>query len=300
MEQPDTTVQDSAVANQAAPEPVAQPEPEIDEALLDEVEQQAAVDDEVEDDLDGVKVRGKKDAVEKLKAERLMQADYTRKRQASIAEVEAERQSIAREKAEVAARGQLYQAHLNVVADLVAADKQIAMFKNVDWNALTDSDPVQAVKLDRQYRTLVESRQQGLQQLSALQQQHAFEEQRRQAQAAEADAKRIEQAAEVLSREVPNWSKRDVELREYAVKQGVNPAVLRDIVVQAPQLGKVFHKAELYDQLIAKQTARAKPEAQAEPVTRIASTRAVANKDPSQMTDSEFAAWRKRQISQRR
>ena len=296
MEQPDTPVLDSDVATSAAPEPEAQPDLEVDESLLDEQQDE----DDIEEDLDEVKVRGKKAAIEKLKNERLMQADYTRKTQAAKAEAAAAQQAIQAERAEVQARGKLYQAHLNVVAELVAADKQIAAFQGVDWNALTDSDPVQAVKLDRQYRTLVEKRQRDLNDLSALQQQHALEQQRQQAQQEQGFAKQIEQAAAVLKREVPNWSKRDEELRSYAVTQGFDAARLRDIVVAAPQIGKVLHKAELYDRLIAKQAQRAKPEPQEAPVTRIASTRAVATKDPSRMSDSEFAAWRQRQISQRR
>lgn len=299
MKQPDTQVLDSDVAQQAAPEPEAQePEIDIDDALLEE---QAPEDDEIEDDLEGVKVKGKKELIEKLRNERLMQADYTRKMQASKAAAEAEKQAIATQRQQIEQAGKLYQTHLNVVADLVATDKQIAAFKGVDWNALIDADPVQAQKLDRQYKTLLETKQAGLQQLSALQQQHALDEQRRAAEQTEAEAKRIEQAAEVLRREVPNWSeKRDQELRDYAVKQGLPADNLRHLVADVPQIGKVLHKAELYDRLIAKQTASKTPEPQEAPVTRITSTRAVANKDPSKMTDSEFAAWRHRQIAQRR
>lgn len=298
MEQPEVILDSDAAAT--APEPEAQePEIEIEDALLDE--EQAPDEDELEDELDGVKVRGKKEAIEKLRNERLMQSDYTRKMQANKAAVEAERQAVAQQRQQVEQASKLYQAHLNVVADLVATDKQIAAFKQVDWNALIDADPVQAQKLDRQYKTLLENKQQGMQQLSALQQQHALDEQRRAAEMSDAEAKRIEQAAEVLRREVPNWSaKRDQELREYAVKQGLPGDHLRSLVSAVPQIGKVLHKAELYDRLIAKQTASKAPEVQEAPVTRITSTRTAANKDPSKMTDSEFAAWRRRQIAQRR
>lgn len=93
MEQPDTEVQDSDVS-ETAPEPEAQTDDDLIEGLP---EQEPEVSDEVEEDLEGVKVRGKKDAVEKLKAERLMQADYTRKTQAAADEkraVEAERATV--------------------------------------------------------------------------------------------------------------------------------------------------------------------------------------------------------------
>jgi hypothetical protein len=37
-------------------------------------------------------------------------------------------------------------------------DSQLAQLKQVDFNTLIDSDPVQAMKLDRQYRELQEYR----------------------------------------------------------------------------------------------------------------------------------------------
>lgn len=285
MEQP--AVQDSAVA-QAAPEPEVQLD-EIDETG-EELPEQQTEPDEIEEELEGVKVRGKKDAVEKLKAERLMQADYTKKTQAAAED----RRSIETERATVQQQAKLYQEHLGVVADLVSMDKQIAQFKQVDWDALADADPVQAQKLDRQYRTLTETRQTRLNDLGQLQQRHALEQQ-------QTTAKQIEQAADVLRREVPNWSpERDVKLREYAVKQGVPADGLRDLIVKAPQLGKILHKAELYDQLLSKRVAKPKPEAQEAPVTRINATRATATTDPATMSDKQFAEWRQRQIAQRR
>ena len=67
-------------------------------AGLFEDEQQS--DDEIEDEPDGVKVRGKKELVAKIKAERLMQADYTRKTQ-EVAEqrkaMEAQREQVAQQ-----------------------------------------------------------------------------------------------------------------------------------------------------------------------------------------------------------
>jgi hypothetical protein len=272
MEQPEVVAQDSDADIQTAPET----EPEVVEIDADLIEDDQQPDeDEIDDELDGVKVRGKKEAIEKLRNERLMQADYTRKRQAQIAEFEAKEKAVAARDQEVQARGQLYQAHLTVVAELVGIDKQLAAFQQIDFNALTDSDPVQAMKLDRQYRNLLEQKQKGMQNLSVLQQQHALDQQRKEAEKAQTTAKRLEEAAQVLQREVPNWSKRDSQLLDYAIKQGFKPDAITSLVLDAPQIGKVLHKAELYDQLVAKQKSKVAPEPQAEPVTRIASTRAV-------------------------
>lgn len=285
MEQPEV-IQDSATA-QAAPEPDALDQDLLDEALPDG---QQAEDDEIEDELDGVKVSGKKAAVEKLKSERLMNADYTRKTQAAAEE----KRAVEAERASIKQSAQMYQAHLDVVADLVSMDKQIEQFQRVDWDALSDTDPVQAQKLDRQFRALQERKQQGMHALGQLQQRHAFEEQ-------QSAAKRLEQAAAVLAKEVPGWSQaRDNELRDFVVKQGVPAEAVREIVMRAPGLGKVFDMAAKYAALVAKQSTKPKAEAQDAPVTRISATRASASKDPSAMTDADFAAWRRRQIAQRR
>ena len=285
MEQPDTPVQDSAVA-QAAPEPEAQ----IDDLDLEALDDQQADPDEIEDDLDGVKVRGRKDAVEKLKAERLMQADYTRKTQ-GVAE---QARQIEAEKAANAESAKFFQSHLNLVGELMSVDSQLAQFAQVNWDQLSDADPAQAQKLERQYRALQDKRGQGLQVLAQMRQRHALNEQ-------QGTAKQIEQAADYLKREIPGWSTdRDNGLREYAVKLGIPDKAIAQIVMQAPAVAKALHKAELYDRLVARQSKAPKPEAQEAPVTRINATRASVTKDPSKMSDSEFAAWRGRQIAQRR
>ena len=277
---------DSATAPVAAPEPAEQQLEELVE-VLDEIEQD---EDEIEEDIDGLKVRGKKDAVEKAKAERLMHADYTKKTQ-GVAE---EKRVLEAERTQVQKTAQLYQAHLGTVAELVSLDKQIAQFQQVNWDALSDTDPVQAQKLDRQYRTLQEQRQQRVAFLGSLQQRHALEEQ-------QTTAKQIEQAADYLRREIPQWSeKRDTALRDYAVKIGIPAGAIRDITIRAPAIAKALHKAELYDQLLARKTEKPKVEPQAEPVTRIAATRTTASRDPARMSDTEFAQWRKRQIAQRK
>ena len=90
---------DSATDTGAAPqvsEPGA-PDSTDDDLSADLLDEEQATDDELEDELEGVKLKGKKDALEKLKAERLMQADYTRKTQ----EVAEQRKAIEAQRAQV-------------------------------------------------------------------------------------------------------------------------------------------------------------------------------------------------------
>ena len=93
MEQLDAQAPDSEIAT-------ANSEPSTDDLspdLLDEQQAEDGTDDETEEELDGAKIRGTKAAIEKIKAERLMQADYTRKTQTVAEErkaVEAERETL--------------------------------------------------------------------------------------------------------------------------------------------------------------------------------------------------------------
>jgi SET domain-containing protein len=75
LEQPAETLDSVATTD-----PVAPPETDL-EAVDTELETQPTEDPDEEDEIEGVKLRGKKEALERIKAERLMQADYTRKTQ---------------------------------------------------------------------------------------------------------------------------------------------------------------------------------------------------------------------------
>jgi hypothetical protein len=290
MEQPDAVVaRDSAVeANKpAASEPAEQHS--NDDALIDALQEQQAESDDIEEDIEGVKVRGKKDAIDKLKAERLMQADYTRKTQAAAEE----RKSFEFERQSVAQQREAHGAFMEEVASVKAMDQQIAKYAQVDWDALDEQDPIQSRKLERQLRTLQEQRSQLAHSVAGKYQAKLEAE-------GQETATLAAKAAEQLRREIPNWSAaRDQELREYVVKQGVRQDRIAELVTKEPSLGKIFHKAELYDRLVAKTTTKAVPEAQEKPVTRVSATRTTANKDPDRMSVEEWTRWREAQIKRR-
>lgn len=256
-----------------------------DQALVDQITEEAsssAQPDDVEDDLDGVKVRGKKDQIERLKAERLMQADYTRKTQ----ELAAHRQQLQQQ-------AQFNQQFLDEAATLRAMELRMAEYDKLDWRALVDADPAQAQKMQLDRGDLARERDRVAQSLHAKQAQ-TFQQQQAQL------AGLREQAAAYLSKQISGWSpERDAAVAKYVVNQGVPADAVGNVMTHMPQFGVMAHKAELYDALVAKATKKQPPAPQEAPVTRIAATRATANKDPGQMSDAEFAQWRKRQIAQR-
>jgi hypothetical protein len=254
----------------------------------DSQEQTEQQEEEEEVDVDGRKFALPKSAAEKLNAERMMHADYTRKTQ-EAAEMrrrnEAEAEQLANDR-------KSHGEYLKDVARVVAIDEQLAEFAKLDWNSIIEQDAVTAQKLQIQLQTLQHQRGEAVNAITQKQQQYALNEQ-------QSFAKRVQDAEAYLTREIQGWSQRSNQLVKYASTDGVEPEALAKALVQIPALGKYLHKAELYDQLVKKQKPPPpNPVSQAQPVRKVGSKSSV-QKDPSQMTDKEFAAWRQSQIRNR-
>lgn len=283
MEQP--APQDSAVEQSTPAAEIAAPEveAELDPGLLDE---QQPEDDEAEDELDGVKVRGKKDLIEKLRQERLMQADYTRKTQ----EVAEQRKAVEAQRAQVAQMSQLQQNLVDEIAEAKQIEKALEQFGQVNWAALEAQDPARAASLLRQ-RLDLQSRQQSVHNSIVQKHQGALAMQQQEA------VRQVEQANEYLKREIKGWSdQRSIELEQYGLKSGFPKEALSTFTRQVPAFGVALHKAELYDRLVAKSLQKPPPEVQDKPVTRITATKAAANKDPDKMSTDQWLKWRESQI----
>lgn len=127
-----------------------------------------------------------------LKPELMMQADYTRKTQ-ELADArrtfEAEREAVQ----------QAGQAELSAHANLMMIDRQMEQYSKVDWNAWHDSDPFAAQKAFAQFQLLKDARAQTLGTLGSLRQQRTLKEQ-------QDTAKRIEEGAAELARDIKDWS----------------------------------------------------------------------------------------------
>ncbi len=257
-------------------------------AQTDDGQPEDGQDQSQEDDTEEVEHDGKKYRVAKeLKPALMMQADYTRKTQ-ELAELrraaEAERTQYSRANAQ----------HIQAIATVQALDQQLQQFQQVDWQRLSDEDPVQAQKLWMQFSQLKDGRQQLVGQVQQMEQQRAFESQQE-------TAKRIEEGNAVLKRDIPNWGPEvGKQIKEFAAKEyGFQPKELQHI--NDPRVVKVLHAAMVGAKLMKHKTApeQDKPEPQEKPVTRITANKGTATKDPGKMSDREFAEWRRRQIAQR-
>lgn len=286
QEQPD--VQDSATPESQDVEDQHIEDPDTSEPDAPDAEGEEVEDDE-EVEIGDKKFALPKSAAEKLKAERLMQADYTRKTQ----EVAAERKQIEARAAEVTKQAQEHQQYIQDYAKVVAIDDQLAQYQNLNWQELIATDPQQAMQLQQQQKALEFERNKVAQTVTQKQQQNALAEQ-------QAIAKQVQEAEAYFAREIKGWSnERSNSLMQYGVAQGLPSDVLSQTVLRQPALAKILHKAELYDQLEKKQTAKPKPPTQEKPVTRISAARAGAQRDPEKMSMEEWAAWRNNQRKKR-
>jgi len=262
----------------------------VEDQATDEVDETA----EEPDDSEEVEHNGERYKIPKaLKDAFLMQQDYTKKTQ-ETAEI---RKALETQQQEFQQRVQFQQANIQELANLTAIEQQLAQFQNVDWQALIDQDPVEAMKLDRQYRGLTDAYNQTHYRIQQAQQQTALQSQQE-------IAKQREQGREALARELKDWSPEvGKEVATY-IKQyerlGINDAVMQDINngLYGPTPIIWARKAQLYDQLMQKTAKKPESAPPPKPVTKVGAKASV-TKDPSQMSDKEFAAWRQKQINSR-
>lgn len=260
---------------------------ELDESLLlsEELDgEQSEEDDDLEEDLDGLKVRGKKDAIEKLKAERLMQADYTRKTQ-EVAEfrkqAEAERQVFETER-------QVHMQNLQEVATMRAIEMQLQNFAQVNWQQLADQDPVQAMKLDHQMRALQSQREQLRASVSQRYEQFT------QAQQQEA-ARQLAEGQKVLQRDIPGWGPELAsKLTAFALSNGYTE---REVAaIRSPAMVRSLYR-EYQVAEAKKQATKRTPQVQTAPVTRVNSAnKSRAAIDPDKLSPEQWLKWRTAQV----
>lgn len=198
----------------------------------------------VEIDVDGFKVSLPKDKAAKLEAERLMQADYTKKTMAAAEErkaAQAQSQQALQERQAYAQNLSRMQVQLE---GALAEQNQ-----SVNWQQLLEHDPQQYL----QQKHLWEQRQAALQQNYAEQQKIA---QIHQAEQSNRFQSYLQSQQQELLAKLPEWkdeskAKADkVALREYLMSQGYDEQSVSSVAdAKAVVLAR---KAMLYDQMISK------------------------------------------------
>lgn len=235
-----------------------------------------------------VEYEGKQYKVPKeLKDALLRQSDYTRKTQ-EVAEV---KRQVEAQQQRIEAERQFTQAHIREVARIEAIDQQLSQFSQVDWNALTDQDPVQVMKLERQVRELQAQRAQIAQTLT--QRQAEFQ----QSQQQEA-ARQIAEGQRVLQREIPGWGQEMAsKLIEYGRSRGYPDSVLMNVT--SPQFVIDLYNSYQFAELRKKASQKPK-QVQEKPVTRITASKAKGPVDPDRMSPDQWLKWRNAQLKKAR
>lgn len=281
MEQPDS--QDSEVIE--SPESAENTAADVED---DDIDGEAELENESTDDPDDeeIEYEGEKFKVPaKLKDAFLRQADYTRKTQEAA---EIKRQAETQVEA-VKQREAFIQQNVAEVARIHAIDAELMQFQNVNWDQLWDSDPVQAGKLNQRAQMLQAQRAQTEQ---VLTQRQAQFQQWQQQQA----AMRMQEGQRVLQREIPNWGTEvQSQLLDYAQKTGWSASEIQNIT---PRQVVALYRDLQFTKIREKATQKPKV-VQEKPVTRIAATKATANKDPDKMSTEEWAKWRQAQLKKR-
>lgn len=244
-------------------DPAPKEEPKAEEKQPEAKEEQKEEEPElVEVDIDGFKVQIPKDKAEKLNSERLMQADYTRKRMADAEarkELDAEKQRTIQER-------QAAKQQLAAITTTLEAAVQSGQLKAPDPQLL-DSDPVAYLRQQAQWTQAQQAYAQAKQQQQVIHQQEAQFEQLQRQQILE------DQKAQLLAK-VPEWKdegKARAEKAEFVDwlvnKRGVPADVIENTLDHQSMLDALYRFR--YEKLIAEQRAvidKKVPPAQTRPV----------------------------------
>ncbi len=265
-------------AEEAFTEEEPQEQEEVEEPAEEVEEEQEESDEEEPQATVKLKVNGEE--IEKPLDEVVSLAqqgmDYTQKTQALAEqrrEVETYAQTIKAQEQQFQQQVALQQALIGEIAKVTAIDEQLAQYGQVNWQALSDQDPVEAQKLFFTYTQLQNQRQQMVGELSSKQQQI----QQAQAQRLQAE---IQRGQEILTKEIPGWSKETAqELRSIGREYGFSDEELAGVV--DPRHVKVLWEAAQWRKLQKNPTVEKKV-SQAKPMVKPGS------KDPKQTSNSQL------------
>lgn len=212
-----------------------------------------------------------KDIAEAVKS---MQRDYTQKTM-----------SLAEQRKTHEAQVQFQQEFQQDVGKVYALNDQLEEFNRVDWNKLTDEDPVLWQKLMNQRQTLEMQRQQLVAELSHKQQEATLRRQQEIAKLAEASESE-------LKRDIRDWTpQKALEIKEFAKsKFGFSEAELEDVKADA-RIWKLFNLAYQGSKIVSKPALKPRVVQPAQPVTTLKAKGAKSRSVPNDF--GEYMKWRK-------
>ena len=226
---------------------VEEPEPEEVETESEEVVAEEPEEEFIDLVLNGEQVKKTKSEVSELAQKGL---DYTQKTQ-QLAEQRRQAQAEINAKAE---EFKMREAVIEHLAEAKSLETQLKQYQGVDWNVLVDSDPIQAMKLDRQYRELQSAYSQKVNDIQAAQQNISAQQQH-------FTQELLQREKQSMIEAIPDWKDAEkskterAEIKASLQKAGFTPEEIENLSDHRSVV--IARKAMLYDQMMSK-----KPEVQ--------------------------------------
>ena len=221
--------------------------PEEEDPVAEQSEPEAETDDLVEAEYEGKTYKVPKE----LKDALLRTQDYTRKTQ-EVAEM---RRAAEQRVQAIQAQEQIMAATFDKAAELKQIQSQLSQFEQIDWQALSDADPVQAQKLLIARQNLERSYGQKAQELQMAQAQY-------QQLTAQQRQQMLQEAARELKQRLPEFDAKMAERIRTTVKEyGYSDQELSNVT--DPRLVQVLHDAMKWRELQAQKPQAMKKVAEA-------------------------------------
>lgn len=209
-----------------------------------------------------------------------MQKDYTVKTQA-----------VAEQRKAFEAQAQFHQENIKEVAQLEAINSSLSEFSQVDWGVVMQQDPAMFQQLVAQQKQLEERRNQ-IQGALNVKFQKSTEERQLQ------EAKQSQESETEIKRLIKDWSPElDSKLQRFAADRYGFPRDTVGEYKKDPKVAKLLHDAYIGQQIIQKQTSKPKVVQEANPVPTVGGSNSNVQRDPSKMSQAEYAKWRKQGYS---
>lgn len=273
------TGQDTATDTQVTPQN------ESGEELQGQELEQSPELDEIEEELEGVKLRGRKEALERIKAERMMDRDY---RQKTMAHAE-ERRAFEAEREQHQQMRQMDEHLENERFQLRAVDTRIQQILQA-LPQVSQQNPELAQQLRDELIQLQGYRPRLEGSITQKNQAKQLFQQREQ-------AKLFSDAQSFLMREIKDWSPaKDAELEGYAKGLGINTQQLGQFLLRNPAIAVALDKAQKWDKSVKERLSTIKKPAPApdKPASRIEGGKAKTQKSVSDMSPAEYREFRRK------
>lgn len=239
---------ESEEEQQAAPEQEGADAPEVETLTSEDQEEEQQEDDEEPPRM--LKIKHDGQDIEKPETEVIELAqkgfDYTQKTQQLAEErksIEEFTQNLRQQEELVRQQFHTQAVLIEEIAKVTAIDQQLAAYNGLDWQALSNADPVEAQKLFFAYNQLQTQRGQAVNEVQQKQQVLTHAQQ-------EALAAKTLEGKKVLERDIPGWNADKVKaVVETARQYGFNDSEISTLV--DPRQVKVLHDAMQWRKLQA-------------------------------------------------